>query len=452
MSEIISDKIRQSQKKIKQNTHLNAIVEDLSENPIVGKNSTGRLSDKSIAIKENIHIEGVGITCASNILKNYKSIYDATVIQKIKVAGGNILATTNMDEFAMGSSSEHSIHGAVKNPIDDSRVAGGSSGGSAVAVASGMVDIALGSDTGGSVRQPAAFCGIYGLKPTYGRISRYGHVSYASSFDQIGIFSKSVKNMTNMFETIAGHDEKDATSAEEPVHPYKFEDKKYKIGIPEEYWGEGLDLEMKADLEQFLDKLKLDGHKLIPIKMPNTEYSIATYYILTTAEASSNLARFDGVQYGHREEADNPIEMTTETRNFGFGDEVKRRILLGTFVLSSGYYDAYFEKAQRMRRLIQQDFKNAFADVDIMLTPTVPAPPFRIGEKTDDPLTMYLSDIYTVPMSIAGVPALNIPIGKLENDLPVCIQVVGNFFEENSLFNFAEVILKKGVYNTPLKM
>jgi len=439
LTEFDTDLIRNSEN-IKNNAYLNAIVKDLSKNPIRLENPSGKLAGKTIAIKENIHIEGVGITCASSILDTYKSIYDATVIERIKKAGGKILATTNMDEFAMGSSSEHSIHGAVKNPIDDTRVAGGSSGGSAVAVASGMVDIALGSDTGGSIRQPAAFCGTYGLKPTYGRISRYGLVSYASSFDQIGIFSKSVENMASMFETIAGFDKNDATSAEEPIFPYKFEDKKYKIGIPEEYWKNGIDSEMKTILDNFISKLKSDGHSIVPVSMPYTDYSIATYYILTTAEASSNLARFDGVQYGHREEADNPIDLTTETRNFGFGNEVKRRILLGTFVLSSGYYDAYFEKVQKMRRLIQRDFKNAFADVDILLTPTVPSPPFKIGEKTDDPLTMYLSDIFTVPMSLAGVPALNIPVGKLENDLPVCIQATGNFFSENELFNFAEII------------
>tara|TARA_S200000501_G_C20871752_1_gene764612 strand:+ start:7965 stop:9293 length:1329 start_codon:yes stop_codon:yes gene_type:complete len=442
LSEFISDNIDQFKKKNKLNTHLNAIVEDLSENPITGRNISGRLFNKTIAIKENIHIKGVKIKCASKILNNYQSIYDATVIEKIKDAGGSILATTNMDEFAMGSSSEHSIHGVVKNPIDQTRVAGGSSGGSAVTVATNMVDIALGTDTGGSVRQPAAFCGIYGLKPTYGRISRYGIVSYASSFDQIGIFSKSIENMVSMFESIAGYDKKDSTSANKPINNYNFKNKKYKIGIPHEYWGDGLDSKIKAKLEQFLDKLKSNNHKLIPIKMPYTEYSIATYYILTTAEASSNLARFDGVQYGYREKGSNHIDMTTKTRNFGFGDEVKRRILLGTFVLSSGYYDAYFEKAQKLRRLIQQDFKNAFSEIDILLTPTVPSIPFKIGEKTDDPLKMYLSDIYTVPMSLAGVPALNIPIGKLENDLPLCIQATGNFFNENELFNFAEGLFK----------
>lgn len=438
MSEIQSDKFRKSIKKNKDYVQLNAVIQDFSKNPIQLENAKGKLSGKSIAIKENIHIKGVGITCASNILNNYKAIYNATVIDKIKNAGGSILATTNMDEFAMGSSSEYSIHGPVKNPIDESRVAGGSSGGSAVAVASGMVDIALGSDTGGSVRQPASFCGVYGLKPTYGRISRYGLVSYASSFDQIGIFSNSVNDMVSMFETISGYDKKDATSANEPIIPFQFENKKYNIGIPEEYWNDGIDPEMRKVLDDFLDKLKSQGHTISSISMKNTEYSIATYYILTTAEASSNLARFDGVQYGFRGNADTPIEMTTKTRTMGFGDEVKRRILLGTFVLSSGYYDAYFEKAQRMRRLIQEDFKSAFKEVDLLLTPTVPTPPFKIGEKTSDPLTMYLSDIFTVPMSLAGVPSLNIPIGRLDDDLPVCIQAVGNFFKENDLFNFAE--------------
>lgn len=440
MSEILADQFRTSKANFKKNAHLNAIVQDLSEQLVCLENTDGILMGKAIAIKENIHIKDIGISCASKILHNYTSIFDATVIERIKQAGGSILATTNMDEFAMGSSSEHSIHGPVKNPIDERRVAGGSSGGSAVAVASGMVDLALGSDTGGSVRQPASFCGIYGLKPTYGRISRYGLVSYASSFDQIGIFSNSVNDMVAMFETISGYDKRDVTSADVPVNPYSFENKKYTIGIPDEYWNEGIDPEMRKILDEFIEKLKSQGHQVKPVSMPNTDYSIATYYILTTAEASSNLARFDGVQYGHREIADNPIEMTIKTRTNGFGDEVKRRILLGTFVLSSGYYDAYFEKAQRMRRLIQQDFKTAFKNVDILLTPTVPAPPFKIGEKTDDPLTMYLSDIFTVPMSLAGVPALNIPIGKTEENLPVCIQAVGNFFKENDLFNFAEII------------
>lgn len=424
---------------LKNNSHLNAIVHDLSNDPVFLDKTDGILSGKSIAIKENIHIKGIGLSCASKILQNYKSIYNATVIERIKKAGGAILATTNMDEFAMGSSSEHTIHGVVKNPHDITRVAGGSSGGSAVAVASGMVDLALGSDTGGSVRQPSAFCGIYGLKPTYGRISRFGLVSYASSFDQIGIFSNNVKDMANLFESISGNDEKDSTSALEKVKPYLFNEKKYKIGLPEEYWGKGIDPEMRKILDKFIAKLKSDGHDVKSISMPKTEYSIATYYILTTAEASSNLARFDGVQYGHRENADNPIDMTIFTRNFGFGDEVKRRILLGTFVLSSGYYDAYFEKAQKMRRLIQKDFKNAFEEFDILLTPTVPTLPFKIGEKMDDPLTMYLSDIYTVPMSLAGVPALNLPIGETKSKLPVCIQAVGDFFNENELFNFAEL-------------
>ena len=424
---------------LKNNSHLNAIVHDLSNDPVFLDKTDGILSGKSIAIKENIHIKGIGLSCASKILQNYKSIYTATVIERIKKAGGAILATTNMDEFAMGSSSEHTIHGVVKNPHDITRVAGGSSGGSAVAVASGMVDLALGSDTGGSVRQPSAFCGIYGLKPTYGRISRFGLVSYASSFDQIGIFSNNVKDMSNLFESISGNDEKDSTSALEKVKPYLFNEKKYKIGLPEEYWGKGIDPEMRKILDKFIAKLKSDGHDVKSISMPKTEYSIATYYILTTAEASSNLARFDGVQYGHRENADNPIDMTIFTRNFGFGDEVKRRILLGTFVLSSGYYDAYFEKAQKMRRLIQKDFKNAFEEFDILLTPTVPTLPFKIGEKMDDPLTMYLSDIYTVPMSLAGVPALNLPIGETKSKLPVCIQAVGDFFNENELFNFAEL-------------
>jgi len=424
---------------LKNNSHLNAIVHDLSNDPVFLDKTDGILSGKSIAIKENIHIKGIRLSCASKILQNYKSIYTATVIERIKKAGGAILATTNMDEFAMGSSSEHTIHGVVKNPHDITRVAGGSSGGSAVAVASGMVDLALGSDTGGSVRQPSAFCGIYGLKPTYGRISRFGLVSYASSFDQIGIFSNNVKDMANLFESISGNDEKDSTSALEKVKPYLFNEKKYKIGLPEEYWGKGIDPEMRKILDKFIAKLKSDGHDVKSISMPKTEYSIATYYILTTAEASSNLARFDGVQYGHRENADNPIDMTIFTRNFGFGDEVKRRILLGTFVLSSGYYDAYFEKAQKMRRLIQKDFKNAFEEFDILLTPTVPTLPFKIGEKMDDPLTMYLSDIYTVPMSLAGVPALNLPIGETKSKLPVCIQAVGDFFNENELFNFAEL-------------
>jgi len=426
-------------KNINNNQYLNAVVHDLSNDPVSLAKADGILSSKSIGIKENIHIKGIDLSCASKILQNYKSIYNATVVDRIKKAGGTILATTNMDEFAMGSSSEHTIHGVVKNPHDITRVAGGSSGGSAVAVSSGMVDLALGSDTGGSVRQPSAFCGIYGLKPTYGRISRFGLVSYASSFDQIGLFSKNVKDMANLFESISGYDEKDSTSAREKVTPFLFKEKKYIIGIPEEYWGKGIDPEMRKILDKFIAKLKYDGHDVKSISMPKTEYSIATYYILTTAEASSNLARFDGVQYGHRENADNPIDMTIFTRNYGFGDEVKRRILLGTFVLSSGYYDAYFEKAQKMRRLIQKDFKNAFEEIDILLTPTVPTPPFKIGEKMDDPLTMYLSDIYTVPMSLAGVPALNLPIGETKSKLPVCIQAVGDFFNENELFNFAEL-------------
>jgi aspartyl-tRNA(Asn)/glutamyl-tRNA(Gln) amidotransferase subunit A len=433
-------KILQFNKLFKKNIHLNAVVENLTNSQPQTTISSGRLKNKIIGIKENIHIKDAPISCASNILRNYKSIYDATVVKKIKKNGGIIAATTNMDEFAMGSSSEYSIHGIVKNPLDVERVAGGSSGGSAVAVATKMVDIALGSDTGGSIRQPAAFCGVYGLKPTYGRISRHGLISYASSFDQIGIFSNSITNMVSMFETIAGYDEKDSTSSDHTLELYHFNEKKYKIGIPQEYWGAELDENMKVVLDSFLKKLKMNGHELLPIEMPHTEYCISTYYILTTAEASSNLARYDGVQYGIRNETGNHIDMVQNTRNIGFGDEVKRRILLGTFVLSSGYYDAYFEKAQKMRRLIQDDFKSAFSKVDILLTPTVPSFPFKIGEKINDPLKMYLSDIFTVPMNLAGVPAINIPIGTARNNFPVSIQAVGNFFKENDLFNFSKLI------------
>lgn len=416
----------------------NAVLSDLSENPIKSHHpSSSRLAAKSIAVKNNIHIKGQTISCASGMLENYTAVYNATVIDRILDAGGAINATTNMDEFAMGSSSEHSIFGAVKNPIDSDRVAGGSSGGSAVAVASGFSDLALGSDTGGSVRQPAAFCGIYGLKPTYGRVSRFGLVSYASSFDQIGIFSKKIPDMTDLFAVIAGHDPKDANCMDEPVDSWKRQDKPFKIGIPKEYWGEGIETEIRLALDDFVSGLESAGHMVKAVNMPHTQYAVAVYYILTTAEASSNLARYDGVQYGLRVEADNPIDMMIRTRTEGFGEEVKRRIMLGTFVLSSGYYDAYYEKAQRMRRQIQADFTAAFKQVDILLTPTVPEPAFKRGEKLDDPLTMYLSDVFTVPMSLAGVPALNIPIGQLKNGLPVCAQAVSGFFRENDLFDFA---------------
>ncbi len=397
----------------------------------------GLLVGVPLAIKDNICTRGLLTTCASKILYNFVPPYDATVIEKLKAQGAIILGKTNMDEFAMGSSTENSAFKITRNPWDLERVPGGSSGGSAAALASRECIGALGSDTGGSIRQPASFCGVVGLKPTYGRVSRFGLVAFASSLDQIGPMAKSVKDCALILEVIAGHDPKDSTSL-----PISFEEfTKYldqtpsglRVGIPKEYFIPGLDEEIRQNLEEAFEVFEDLGLELKEISLPHTEYAVATYYIVCTSEASSNLARYDGVRYGLREEKGELFEMYLETRSKGFGPEVKRRIMLGTFSLSAGYYDAYYKKASQVRTLIKKDFEEAFKVCDLIITPTSPTPAFKIGEKIDDPLQMYLSDIFTIPANLAGLPALSLPCGFTRDGLPVGMQLIGRPCDEGTL-------------------
>lgn len=402
----------------------------------------GPLRGVAIAVKDNICTKGLQTSCGSLILFNYKAHYDATAIDRLQEAGAIVMGKTNMDEFAMGSSNESSAFGVVKNPWDTTRVPGGSSGGSAVAVASGVVRAALGSETGGSVRQPASLCGIIGLKPTYGRISRYGLVAFASSLDNIGIFGQTAADAAKVLGVIAGRDECDSTSADVPVPDYYAslgaDIAGKKIGVPRELFGEGLDDEVKNAVERSIENFKTLGAEIIDVEVPYAKYGIAVYYIIATAEASSNLARYDGVRYGFRgEDAGGLREMYFKTREEGFGEEVKRRIMLGTYVLSSGYYDAYYSKAQKVRALVKRDYEKAFAKCDAILTPTSPSVAFKLGEKSNDPLAMYLNDIYTVSANLAGVPAISIPCGLSANGLPIGTQLIGNFWSEGLLLNLA---------------
>ncbi|WP_337872195.1 Asp-tRNA(Asn)/Glu-tRNA(Gln) amidotransferase subunit GatA [Ignavibacterium sp.] len=405
----------------------------------------GRLAGAVIAIKDVLAYKNHPLTCSSKILEDFTSLYTATAVQKLLDEDAIIIGKTNCDEFAMGSSNENSAFGPVLNPIDESRVPGGSSGGSAAAVAANLCDISLGTDTGGSIRQPAAFCGIYGLKPTYGRVSRFGLTAFASSFDTIGPFAKNIDDIALTLNIISGRDENDSTSVESEPIKYPIENnavKKIKIGLPKEYFGEGLDNEIRDSIYFLMGTLKLKGFEVEEISLPMTEYNIATYYILTTAEASSNLARYDGARYGYRSKNSSTLEeMYVDSRTEGFGDEVKRRIMLGTYVLSSGYFDAYYRKAQKVRRLIKEDFDKAFSVVDVILTPTTPTAAFKIGEKSNDPLQMYLSDIYTTSANLAGIPGLNIPIEKSKDGLPIGLQILANRFEEEKLFGLAKEII-----------
>jgi aspartyl-tRNA(Asn)/glutamyl-tRNA(Gln) amidotransferase subunit A len=412
---------------------------------ILGRQTEPRpLFGTPIAIKDNICTKGLRTSCGSQILYNYRAHYDATAIKRLNAAGAIVVGKTNMDEFAMGSSNETSAFGNVKNPWDLSRVPGGSSGGSAVAVASGVVRVSLGSETGGSVRQPASLCGVFGLKPTYGRISRYGLVAFASSLDNIGIFGLTSLDAANVLSVIAGRDELDSTSADVPVPDYEAtinDDIAGKtIGVPRELFGEGLDDEVRNAVEKSIDNFKSLGAKIVDVELPYAKYGIAVYYIIATAEASSNLARYDGVRYGFRAEGSQALrEMYFKTREEGFGAEVKRRIMLGTYVLSSGYYDAYYSKAQKVRALVKLDYAKAFAKCDAILTPTSPSTAFKIGEKSDDPLAMYLNDIYTVSANLSGVPAVSVPCGLSGEGLPIGTQLVGDFWSEATLLNLANV-------------
>lgn len=412
----------------------------------IKNNSYGKLAGMVIAIKDVLAYKDHPLTCSSNILKGFNSLYTATAVQKLIDEDALIIGKTNCDEFAMGSSNENSAFGNVLNPVDETRVPGGSSGGSAVTVAANLCDVSLGTDTGGSIRQPAAFCGVYGLKPTYGRVSRYGLTAFASSFDTIGPFTKNVEDSALVMEVLSGKDENDSTSIDRAVPEYSASlgsELKLKIGIPKEYFAEGLDDEIKTAILDLIDELRNEGFEVKQVTLPKTEYTIAAYYILTTAEASSNLARFDGARYGYRaSDYSNLKEMYLNSRSQGFGKEVKRRIMLGTYVLSSGYYDAYYRKAQKVRRLIKEDFDNVFNEVDLLITPTTPTVAFRIGEKSDDPLQMYLSDIYTTSANLAGVPGMNIPIGKNSDNLPIGLQILSQQFDEEKIFNLAAYISK----------
>ena len=404
------------------------------------KNYTGKgkLAGIPVAVKDNILTYGVKTTCSSKMLEDFEAPYDATVSRKLKGEGAILIGKTNMDEFAMGSSTEFSYFGPTKNPWDLSRVPGGSSGGSAAAVAAQMAPLALGSDTGGSIRQPAAFCGVIGLKPTYGRVSRYGLVAFASSLDQIGPMTRYTEDAALLLEVISGHDPKDSTSADKEVPAYTEEIKKpikgLKAGIPKEIFELGLNEGVKALFEKWVEALKEQGVEVKTVELPMLKYAIPIYYIIATSEASSNLARYDGVRYGYRTPNYKDLyEMYAKTRAEGFGPEVKRRIMLGTFALSTGYYDAYYLKAKKIQRLLYEDFMRVFGEVDILLTPTTPTPAFKLGEKLDNPIDMYLSDIFTVSVNLATLPAVSVPIGLTENNLPVGGQIIGRPWDESTL-------------------
>ncbi len=403
----------------------------------------GFLAGVPIAIKDNICLTDYPTTCASKILENFIPPFNATCIERLVDAGAVIVGKANMDEFAMGSSNETSYFGPTLNPHGENLVPGGSSGGSAAAVAAGMVPVALGSDTGGSIRQPAAFCGIYGLKPTYGAVSRYGLVAFASSMDQIGPMARNIDDLAALFSVIAGFDENDATSAK---HDYSGitgnldVDIKFRIGLPRSFFKEGIDREIENIFEQVVSRLIDDGHQLVEIDLPHINLAIATYHVIANAEASSNLARYDGARYGLRINDDEPGEMMCRTRSEGFGREVKRRIILGTYVLSAGCCEAYYNRATQLRNLIRNDFAEAFNEVDLILTPTTPTAAFKIGEKIHNPLDMYLSDIFTVPANLAGIPAISIPYGKVNDGRPVGIQLMAGMFDELSLFQIGRCI------------
>lgn len=473
-----------------QNDEINAVVSIDKDSALARSNeiqkkiedgSAGKLAGMVVGIKDLICEEGKPATCASHMLENFESVYDASVVKRLREEDAILLGRLNMDEFAMGSSTENTIYGPTKNPVDTSKVAGGSSGGSAAAVAADFCTASLGSDTGGSIRQPASYCGVVGLKPTYGRVSRHGLIAFASSFDCIGPLTNSVEDAARVLEVIAGSDPNDNTSSSRTVPNYQQfienPDSNIRIGIPEEYFGEGLDDEIRNGIQSKLKALEQSGAELVPIHLPHMKYNIATYYILATAEASSNLARYDGIRYGHRadiEEVEKELELEKEaleeqiklaegdkkvklsaeledldsplvrlykkSRTEGFGEEVKRRIMLGTYVLSAGYYDAYYAKAQKVRRLIKQDFTEAFNDVDVIVSPTAPTTAFDLDSNPDNPVQMYLNDIYTTSANLAGICGLSIPAGVHSNGLPYGMQFMADTFEEGKLFNAGRLV------------
>jgi aspartyl-tRNA(Asn)/glutamyl-tRNA(Gln) amidotransferase subunit A len=406
------------------------------------------LAGVPVAIKDVISTRGIRTTCSSKILTNYIPPYDATAVTRLEAAGAVILGKTNCDEFAMGSSNENSAYGPTKNPAAPGRVPGGSSGGSAAAVAADLAVAALGTDTGGSIRQPGSFCGIPAMMGSYGRVSRYGLIAFASSLDRIGPFARNVSDTAKVLQAIAGRDPNDSTSTTAPVEDYATALNKpvkgLRIGIPKEYFAEGMDSGVREKIDAGIQIFKRLGCEMVDIRMPHTDYAIATYYIIATAEASSNLARYDGVRFGPRTEGDSLISMYRKTRGAGFGAEVKRRIVLGTYVLSAGYYDAYYLKGQKVRTLIAKDFRDAFTKVDAIVTPTSPVPPFKMGERTNDPLQMYLADIFTVTGSLAGIPGISVPCGRIGSELPVGLQIFGPAFGEARVLQLAQAFEMAG--------
>ena len=437
---------------IEKNKHLNAVLSVRKEDALLDAEKADKILDEGkgsfltgvpIIIKDNINMIGTKTTCASKFLENYESVYNATVVEKLLEQNAVILGKANMDEFAMGSSNENSAFGACLNPVDNSRVAGGSSGGSACSVKANLCFASLGSDTGGSIRQPASLCGVVGLKPTYGLVSRYGLVAFASSLDQIGPFTKTVKDSAAMLNVISGYDEREFTSSNREKVDYlknlKPSVRGVRIGVPTNFLNMGMDTSVKKAIDGAIEFFKENGAEIVEINLNNIDKSLSAYYVISSAEACSNLGRFDGIRYGRRaENYTDLIDLYYKSRTEGFGKEVKRRIMLGNFVLSSGYYDAYYKKAKAVQNLIKQEFNNAFSKVDVILTPTSPFTAFKIGEKVNDHIKMYLSDIFTVPVNIAGLPAISLPCGTDENNLPIGLQLIANKFEEQTLFNVGD--------------
>lgn len=425
-----------------------ALAQAAKIDDLAGKGeSLPALAGVPMGIKDVLTIDGMPATAGSKILESYHPPYTATAVKKLQAAGAVLLGKLNCDEFAMGSSNENSAYGPVRNPHAIDRVPGGSSGGSAAAVAAGMAVATLGTDTGGSIRQPASFCGVVGVLPTYGRVSRYGLIAFASSLDRIGPFAATVRDAATVLGVIAGHDPLDATSSAKPVPDYTAEIDKgvagMRLGVPAEYFGEGLDPDVRSVVEGSIEQLRAAGAEIKPISLPHTRYAVPTYYVIATAEASANLARFDGVRYGYRAKSATTLAaMYRQSREGGFGAEVKRRIMLGTYVLSAGYYDAYYKKAQQVRRLLTDDFIRAFGEVDAILTPTAPTPAFKLGEKVDDPVAMYLADIYTVTASLAGICGISVPCGESREGLPIGLQILGNHFNESTVFRVGQAVEK----------